>query len=96
MALRPRLNPSSMASRNGSQADGARLRCSGPTTLNCTPNPVVTVLAGFESGQLSWLQLTSSSGAPAAFDPVVTALAGFGRRRPQAPGGRTPIPAALR
>ncbi len=42
----------------------------------------LTVLAGF-----------------AASDPVVTSvsLAGFaGARRPQAPGGRTPIPAAFR
>jgi hypothetical protein len=42
----------------------------------------LTVLAGF-----------------AASDPVVTpfSLAGFaGGRRPQAPGGRTPIPAAFR
>ena len=33
----------------------------------------------------------------AASDPVVTSLAGFaGGRRPHAPGGRTPIPAAFR
>ena len=33
----------------------------------------------------------------AASDPVVTPLAGFaGARRPHAPGGRTPIPAAFR
>jgi hypothetical protein len=35
--------------------------------------------------------------ALAASDPVVTWLAGFaGARRPHAPGGRTPIPAACR
>src|SRR5713226_2488221 len=44
------------------------------------PKSVVTSLAGFESA-----------------GSVVTSLAGFaGARRPQAPGGRTPIPAALR
>src|SRR5450631_26083 len=33
----------------------------------------------------------------AASDPMVTSLAGFaGARRPHAPGGRTPIPAAFR
>src|ERR1700726_3336289 len=45
--------------------------------------------------QSRWTVLTGF----AASDPVVTSasLAGFaGARRPQAPGGRTPIPAALR
>src|SRR5450755_266052 len=41
-------------------------------------------------------RLTVSVGF-AASDPVVTPLAGFaGARRPHAPGGRTPIPAAFR
>src|SRR5260370_3905928 len=51
MALRPRLRPSSMASRNGSQklVDRAGFGSFGLESLNSTPNPVVTSfsLAGF-------------------------------------------------
>jgi len=75
--------------------------------VNSTPNPVVTssALAGFAvafafpfEGRFSGLGLTVLAGF-AASDPVVTSvsLAGFaGARRPHAPGGRTPIPAAFR
>src|SRR5215831_19216663 len=140
MALRPQLRPSSMNSRNGSQADGAGWGFSGPTLLNPTPNPVVTCMAGFESGLLLFLLLGRFSGLMSQFsaaspgsdpvvtcmagfesglllflllgrfsglmsqfsaaspgsDPVVTSLAGFaGTCRPQAPGARTAMPAAL-
>ena len=53
---------------------------------------MVTSLAGFEiseSPTLSTTPLTPSGS-------VVTSLAGFAGRRPQLPGGRTGIPAALR
>src|SRR5882724_10374333 len=132
MALRSRLRPSSMASRNGSQklVDGAGLGLFCSESLNSTPNPVVTSspLAGFAfafasafilSGRFSVLVLVLVLGLVlgltvlagfAASDPVVTSLAGFaasdlvvtslagfaGARRPHAPGGRTPIPAAFR
>src|SRR5882762_3398450 len=117
MALRSRLRPSSMASRNGSQklVDGAGLGLFCSESLNSTPNPVVTSspLAGFAFafafasafillGRFSVLVLVLVLGLTvlagfAASDPVVTSLAGFaGARRPHAPGGRTPIPAAFR
>src|SRR5215831_2717290 len=103
MALRSRLRPSSMNSRNGSQADGAGLGFSDPTPLKPTPNPVVTSMAGFESwlllfllsGRFSGLMLRFSP-AISGLDPVVTSLAGFAGTRPQAPGARTAIPAAFR
>src|SRR5260370_41624839 len=51
-AFRPRLSPSSMASRYGSQAlvDGTHLGLFRSEPLNSTPNPVITSvsLAGFE------------------------------------------------
>ena len=62
------------------------------------------LLAGFEVSafavpfeeRFSGLGLTVLAGFVAS-DPVVTSLAGFaGGRRPHAPGGRTPIPAAFR
>src|SRR4030095_1245720 len=102
MAVRPRLSPSSIASRNGSQAltDRAGLGFFVPGPPNSTPNPVITPLAGFEGVfafpllEGFWglgLGLTVASWA--ASDPVVTSLAGFaGGRRPHAPGGRTAIP----
>src|ERR1700686_1064602 len=105
VASRPRLRPNSTASRNGSQALADRIRLgfstSGP--VDSTPNPVVTALAlaGFAFSLLerfSVLGLIVGVGF-AASDPVVTSfsLAGFaGGRRPHAPGGRTPIPAAFR
>ena len=110
MALRPRLRSSSIASRNDSQAltDRMRLEFSASRPLNSAPNPVVTSLAGFAvsafafplverfSGLRLKLGLTVMAGF-AASEPVVTLLAGFaGGRRPHAPGGRTPIPAAFR
>src|SRR5215831_3720043 len=90
MALRSRLRPSSMNSRNGSQADGAGLGFSDPTPLKPTPNPVVTSMAGFESwlllfllsGRFSGLMLRFSP-AISGLDPVVTSLAGFAGTRPQ-------------
>src|SRR5215469_3182554 len=103
IALRPRLRPSSMNSRNGSQADGD-LGFSGCVPLNPTPNPVVTCMAGFESwlllflllGRFSGLMLQFSAASPGS-DPVVTSLAAFaGTCRPHAPGARTAMPAALR
>src|SRR5215471_14166177 len=102
MALRPRLRPSSMNSRNGSQADGVGLEFSDPMPLKPTPNPVVTCMAGFESsgllfllsGRFSGLMLRFSA-ADSGFDPVATSLAGFAGSRPQAPGARTAMPAAL-
>ena len=52
MALRSRLRPSSIASRNGSQKllDRAGFESFGLESLNSTPNPVVTssALAGFQ------------------------------------------------
>src|ERR1700722_2384939 len=109
MALRPRLSPCSIASRNGSQAltDGMGLGVSSAGSLKCTPNPVVTPLAAFEVPVFAFTLLGGFSGlwltAMAVFtapDPVVTwvgSLAAFaGGRRPHAPDGRTPIPAALR
>src|SRR5258706_13230550 len=109
MALRSRLRPSSIASRNGSQklVEAASLELFCSESLNSTPNPVVTssALAGFASafaltslGRFSVLGLVLTVLAGfAASDPVVTPLAGFaGARRPHAPGGRTPIPAAFR
>src|SRR5215469_9633186 len=85
MALRSRLRPSSMNSRNGSQADGVGLGFSDPTPLKPTPNPVITSLAGFESarllfpleGRFSGLRLRFTA-ADSGSDPVVTSLAGFG------------------
>src|SRR5579883_3242077 len=49
MAVRPRLSPSSIASRYGSQklVDGMGLGFSASEALPATPNPVVTPLAGF-------------------------------------------------
>jgi hypothetical protein len=68
--------------------------------LNSTPNPVVTALAGFAALVFPFLERFFGLGFVAdgsAVDPVVTSLAGFaGARRPQAPGGRTPMPAAFR
>jgi hypothetical protein len=110
MALRSRLRLSSIASRNGSQklVDRARFGAFGLESLNSTPNPVVTSfsLAGFAVSAFAFpfverfsvlgLGLTVLTGFVGP-DPVVTSLAGFaGGRRPQAPGGRTPIPAAFR
>src|SRR3984893_3096828 len=109
MALRPWLRPSSIASRNGSHklVDGTGWGGCCSEALNSTPNPVVTssALAGFAvafafpfEGRFSGLGLTVFAGF-AASDPVITSvsLAGFaGARRPHAPGGRTPIPAAFR
>ena len=84
MAFRPRLSPCSTKSRYGSQALADDAGAVGGPGLpeNGAPESVVTScsLAGFEG-----------SGS------VVTPLAGFaGARRPQAPVGRTAIPAALR
>jgi len=88
--------------------DGTGWGDSCPQSLNSTPNPVVTAfsLAGFAVLAFPFLQRFSGLGLGltvlagfAASDPVVTpfSLAGFaGGRRPQAPGGRTPIPAAFR
>src|SRR5260370_28862814 len=97
-----------MASRNGSQklADRIRLGFSTSRPVDSTPNPVVTTLAGFALFAFAFplverfsglgLGLTVLATWPAS-DPVVTWLAGFaGARRPHAPGGRTPIPAAFR
>src|SRR5579883_1612838 len=49
MAVRPRLSPSSIASRYGSQklVDGMGLGFSASEALPATPNPVVTPLPGF-------------------------------------------------
>src|SRR5262249_53543928 len=70
-----------------------------PTPLNPTPNPVITSLAGFavwpfpSSGRLLRLGLPFVA-ADSSVDPVITSLAGFaGGRRPQALGGRPPMPA---
>src|SRR5271157_3009462 len=94
-ALRPRLSPSSIASRKGSQALASVMGLGffDPEPLNSTPNPVITPLAGFAG---------SESVAPslAGFilpESVITSLAGFaGGRRPHAPGGRTAMPAVFR
>jgi len=105
MALRPRLSPTSMASRYGSQALG----------LGTTAESVITSfsLAGFEvafafpfverfSGlglQLTLGSRGSGSTGMAGFaapESVITSLAGFGSHRPQPLGGRTAIPAAFR
>src|SRR5262252_5967113 len=103
MALRSRLRPSSMNSRNGSQADGVGLGFSDPTPLKPTPNPVVTCMAGFESPQLLFLLGGRFSGlmlrfnaASSGSDPVATPLAAFAGTRPHAPGARTAMPAAFR
>ena len=82
-----------MASRNGSQKDSL----DEETSFNPTPNPVITPLAGFafpSPGRLLGLLFVAGD---SAVDPVITSLAGFaGGRRPQALGGRTPMPAAFR
>src|SRR5579883_2828698 len=110
MAVRPRLSPSSIASRYGSQklVDGMGLGFSASEALPATPNPVVTPLAGFAvafafpllerfSGLGLGLGLGLTVASLAASDPVVTSLAGFaGGCRPHAPGGRTAIPTAFR
>src|SRR6516165_12386268 len=106
LALRPRLSPNSMASRYGSQklVDRTLAEVSGSVALNPTPNPVITPfsLAGFEvdfpfverfSGLGLRSAVTGRVGFP-ALKSVITSLAGFGARRPHAPGGRTAIPAA--
>jgi hypothetical protein len=81
MAFRPRLSPSSMASRKGSHAEGVEIRGFDPYLLNSTPNPVVTSLAGFAvlvfplEGRVSGLGLLLLLGLEAdggAVDPVVT------------------------
>src|SRR6202021_1183609 len=111
MALRPWLRPSSVPSRNGSHKlmDGTGWGDSCSESLNSTPNPVVTAfsLAGFavafvfsfeERFSKLGVGLTVLAGSVAP-DPVVASvsLAGFaGARRPQAPSGRTQIPAAFR
>jgi len=99
-----------LAKRSHKLVDGTGLRGLRSEALNSTPNPVVTAfsLAGFAVLAFAFpfverfsglgLGLTVLAGF-AASDPVVTpfSLAGFaGGRRPQAPGGRTPIPAAFR
>jgi hypothetical protein len=105
MALRPRLSPTSMASRYGSQALG----------LGTTAESVITSfsLAGFEVAfafpfveRFSGLGLglglglggsaISGMAGFAAPESVITSLAGFGSHRPQPLGGRTAIPAAFR
>src|SRR5579885_3338062 len=110
MAVRPRLSPSSIASRYGSQklVDGMGLGFSASEALPATPNPVVTPLAGFAvafafpllerfSGLGLGLGLGLTVASLAASDPVVTSFAGFaGGCRPHAPGGRTAIPTAFR
>src|SRR5579883_2800882 len=106
MAVRPRLSPSSIASRYGSQklVDGMGLGFSASEALPATPNPVVTPLAGFAVAfafplleRFSGLGLGLTVASLAASDPVVTSLAGFaGGCRPHAPGGRTAIPTAFR
>src|SRR5260370_14151546 len=112
MALRPWLRPSSIASRNGSHklVDGTGWGGCCSEAFNSTPNPVVTssALAGFAVLAFAFPLVERFSGLGlgltvgvgfAASDPVVTSfsLAGFaGGRRPHAPGGRTPIPAAFR
>ena len=61
--------------------------------FNPSPNPVVTCMAGFESWLLLFPLLGRFSGLMLQFcaantgcDPVVTSLAGFAGRRPQATG----------
>jgi hypothetical protein len=88
--------------------DGTGWEDSCSESLNSTPNPVVTAfsLAGFAVLAFAFPFVERFSGLGltvlasfAASDPVVTpfSLAGFaGGRRLQAPGGRTPIPAAFR
>src|ERR1700680_4784912 len=83
MALRPRDRPSSIVSRYGSQAlDGpGEPATSPPGRPEIAVESVVTSLAGFESGSRS----------------VVGVLAGCaGGSRPQAPDGRTAMPAAFK
>src|ERR1700739_1465050 len=99
MALRPWLRPSSIASRNGSHklVDGTGWGDSCSESLNSTPNPVVTAfsLAGFAVLVFAFPFVERFSGSGLGWG--LTVLAGFaGGRRPQAPGGRTPIPAAFR
>ena len=80
IALRPRLSPSSMVSRYGSQTLAERFRAGSGIGCFSEKGLIKSVitpasLAGFES-----------------FESVIT---GFdGERRPQLPDGRTPIPAA--
>jgi len=97
-----------MASRYGSQklVDRTLAEVSGSVALNSTPNPVITPfsLAGFEVDfpflerflGLGWGSEMTGTVGLAAPKSVITSLAGFGARRPQAPGGRTAIPAAFR
>src|SRR5260370_558509 len=107
--LRPSSMASRNGSQKLVDGTGWGLFCS--ESLNSTPNPVVTpsALAGFAFafsllGRFSVLGLglvlvlgLTVLADFAASDPVVTPLAGFaGARRPHAPGGRTPIPAAFR
>src|SRR5262249_35866100 len=84
MALRPRLSPTSIVSRYGSQtlADGFGWgSCKGGFSEKGLIKSVVTPasLAGFESAE-----------------SVITPLAGFADRRPHPPDGRTAIPTAFR
>src|SRR5260370_14794421 len=97
MALRPRVRPSSMASRNGSQklVDRAGFGTCGLESLNSTPNPVVTSfsLAGFAVSAFAFpfverfsvlvLGLVLVLAGFVASDPVVTwvSLAGFAGSR---------------
>src|SRR5712692_1817059 len=97
IALRPRLSPSSISLRYGSQAliDRVLLGCVLVASAEPTGSPesVVTPLAGFAESP-SGIASLAAFGGP---ESVVTSLAGFaGPRRPQPLGGRTPIPAAFR
>jgi hypothetical protein len=90
LAFRPLLSETSMKSRWGAQALalGLRLGSAG------APESGVTSLAGFETAG-GWE--VSGSGVETGSESGVTSLAGFaGGRRPQAPGGRTPMPAAFK
>jgi len=86
MALRPRANPFSMSSRNGSLTLAAVAGGVAPFVSDGGKRPAagggsaVTSLAGFAVG-----------------GSVVTPLAGFGGAfLPHPPGGRKPMPAALK
>ena len=75
------------------------MQVSGSNSLNSTPNPVVTEMAGFAAlgfpllGRVSVLVF---GGASSAVDPVVTEMAGFAGRCFRLPGGGTWMPAAFR
>lgn len=87
IAFRPLVSDCSMKSRYGSQA-----LADGFEAWLAVSESVDTSMAGFEVSPVFPVQ----SGVVPAAGSVDTCMAGFGRLRPQLPGGRTSIPAARR